>query len=449
MTIPALNFRLATPSDAPQIQQLIQSAFRALDPRPNWTGDTTLSSSFHIETTEILSTITTPDSAFLLATDPTGALIASIGISRRGAHADDDAGLARFFMLAVDEAYQRGGIGRKILAYAEGYCQRKWGVSRGGLNALSTREELILWYSRCGYRRTGELTPFPVEKFKDMQLPEDLCFVEMEKKRWRENDHDPEGIDWWVLLFLSFHITQPALEEVPLPSGSNAKQKRATRVARAKSSATCQKRGHPQICVYDFEESSPRKRAMLSPQNSNADASHVTGLDGANDQPPIRNSASPLHIGLASGSVNQEDPANYVCSGENTVISLLGSHDTDGSITHKASSVLGLQNSFSNYPFIDLKTPRDRWKALVEILPQRQEILKFFHFYRTSTHPSNPILVDIDGFELVVCQFLASYASGELRDRDKISERWSSDRSVGQISLLLAALAFGSALLRP
>ncbi|GFF32132.1 maltose permease MAL61 [Aspergillus udagawae] len=210
---------------------------------------------------------------------------------------------------------------------------------------------------------------------------------------------------------------------------------------------TCQKRGHPQICVYDLEESSPRKRAMLSPQNSNADASHValpSGLKGANDQPPIRNSASPLHTRPASESIVQEDPFNYVFSGENTVISMLGSHDTDGSITHKASSVLGLQNSFSNYPFLDLKTPVDRWKALVEILPQREEILKFFHFYRTSAHPFNPILVDIDGFELVICQFLASYASGELCDSDKVSERWSSDRSVGQISLLLATLASGA-----
>jgi hypothetical protein len=69
---------------------------------------------------------------------------------------------------------------------------------------------------------------------------------------------------------------------------------------------------------------------------------------------------------------------------------------------------------------------------------------RFFHFYRISAHPFNPILVDIDGFELVICQFLTSYASGQLRDYDKISEKWSSDRSVGQISLLLAALASGA-----
>ncbi|PKX90744.1 Zn(II)2Cys6 transcription factor [Aspergillus novofumigatus IBT 16806] len=208
---------------------------------------------------------------------------------------------------------------------------------------------------------------------------------------------------------------------------------------------TCQKRGHPQICVYDLEESPPRKRAMLSPQNGNADASHASFTRRSlNERPQLGDSASPLHTRPESEPHNQENPANYVFSGENTVISILGSHDTDGSIAHKASSVLGLQNSFSNYPFLDLKTPLDRWKALIEILPRREEVLKFFHFYRASAHPFNPILVDIDGFESVICQFLTSYASGELRDCDKISERWSSDRSVGQISLLLAALASGA-----
>ncbi|RLL93980.1 hypothetical protein CFD26_103196 [Aspergillus turcosus] len=178
MTPPTLQYHLATPADAPQIQQLVQSAFRAEDPRPDWTGDTTLASNFRIDANDILSKITTPNSAFLLATDTTGILIACIGISRRSGNAD----LARFFMLAVHEAYQRGGIGRKVLAYAEEYCRRVWGLSKGGLNALSTRRELILWYMRCGYRRTGEVTPFPVEKFQGIALPEDLCFVEMEKE---------------------------------------------------------------------------------------------------------------------------------------------------------------------------------------------------------------------------------------------------------------------------
>jgi hypothetical protein len=69
---------------------------------------------------------------------------------------------------------------------------------------------------------------------------------------------------------------------------------------------------------------------------------------------------------------------------------------------------------------------------------------RFFHHYRLSAYPFNPILVDIDGFESAICTFLGSYASGELSDRIKISDRWSSDYSIGHISLILATLASGA-----
>jgi ribosomal protein S18 acetylase RimI-like enzyme len=153
----------------------VQSAFRAEDSRPAWTADEKLNSSFSIEVKEILATITNPDTAFLMATDSNAALVATIGVSKKAA----DRG--RLFMLAVDQRYQRGGVGRQVLAYAEDYFQRTWGITNIGLNALSTRQNLILWYIRRGYRKTGEETPFPREQFKDLALPDDMCFVELEK----------------------------------------------------------------------------------------------------------------------------------------------------------------------------------------------------------------------------------------------------------------------------
>ncbi|KAF3055725.1 putative gnat family protein [Daldinia childiae] len=169
-----LQFRVATPDDASQIQQLVQSAFRAEDSRENWTGDMTLASQFSVKVEEIMSNITKPDSAYLIATDENGALKGSVGVSKRNAD------LARIYMLAVDRHHHRGGIGRKVLAYAEDYCQRRWGVNKIGLDALSSRHELILWYIRCGYRKTGELTQFPRERFAGLDLT-DLYFVELEK----------------------------------------------------------------------------------------------------------------------------------------------------------------------------------------------------------------------------------------------------------------------------
>ncbi|KAF4447839.1 Acyl- N-acyltransferase [Fusarium albosuccineum] len=175
MTNNNLEFRTATPDDAPQLQQLIQSAFRAEDSRKDWVGDADLAANFRLEVDEIMPGITKPDSAFLVAIDSSGGIVATIGVAKRGPD------VARFFMLAVDQGRHRGGIGRQVLGYAEDYCQRVWGVDKIGLDALSVRKELIAWYLRCGFRKTGELTPFPADKINGRAVGEDLYFVEMEK----------------------------------------------------------------------------------------------------------------------------------------------------------------------------------------------------------------------------------------------------------------------------
>ncbi|KAJ0110257.1 gnat family [Diaporthe amygdali] len=170
-----LQFRIATPDDAAQLQNLVQCAFRAEDTRDRWTGSMELASQFHIGVEEVMANITNPDCVVLMATDNNGALVASVETFRRSAV------LARLSMLAVDQNHQRGGLGRQVLAYAEDYCQRTWGIKRLGLNALSTRQELISWYMRCGFQKTGETSAFPRDRFAGLALPEDLCFVELEK----------------------------------------------------------------------------------------------------------------------------------------------------------------------------------------------------------------------------------------------------------------------------
>ncbi|GKT85578.1 GNAT N-acetyltransferase [Colletotrichum tofieldiae] len=133
-----------------------------------------LGRSFHYSVEEVLTTINKPDAAIIMAIDQNGALVGSVETVKR------NAGLARFGMLSVDPNQQRGGIGRQLLAYAEGYA-RQWGVGTFGLNALSSREKLIEWYERCGYKKSGETSPFPVDRFPQLDLPKDFCFVELEK----------------------------------------------------------------------------------------------------------------------------------------------------------------------------------------------------------------------------------------------------------------------------
>lgn len=175
MATTTLQFRSATPEDAPRLQELVQTAFRTEDSRPDWTGNVELASNFRLELEEVVAKLANPDMITLVALDSDNAIAATIDVSRR----PNDCG--RLSMIAVDDRYQRSGVGRQVLAHAEDYCQRVWGVKKFSLNALSTRKALIEWYMRRGYRKIGETSPFPREKFTNLALPEDICFIELEK----------------------------------------------------------------------------------------------------------------------------------------------------------------------------------------------------------------------------------------------------------------------------
>ncbi|KAH8432500.1 Zn(II)2Cys6 transcription factor [Aspergillus melleus] len=224
---------------------------------------------------------------------------------------------------------------------------------------------------------------------------------------------------------------------------------------------TCRRRGHPEICAYDVEESNtranhPAQGRFNSPPDLNTWASGdavtpqsimLSGpptprQSGSQLQPPDQAASASLHRNSSMDGPENE----YIYSGDNSIVSIVRNrtHDASGSIAHEVGSVLGLQNTYGSYPFMDPKTPEERWQELVRIIPQRTEVLKFFHFYRLSAYPFNPILVDIERFEIDLCTYLNAYASGEFRDSSQISDKWATDRSIGHISLLLATLAAGA-----
>ncbi|KAJ5715644.1 uncharacterized protein N7483_012825 [Penicillium malachiteum] len=205
-------------------------------------------------------------------------------------------------------------------------------------------------------------------------------------------------------------------------------RKRKVKCDGNKPCGTCNKRKHPQICSYGIE---PRPRG----------ASRQTSARSAS---PI--SPGPAPNNTAEQSAQQNDfSSNYVYSGDNSVISILRSRASDANeVGREVGSVLGLQNTLSSYPFMDSKTPGDKWKSLLGILPDRTEILRFFHHYRVTAYPFNPIITDLGQFEADLCTYLNAHAAGELQDPERITPRWASDKSIGFISLLLAALAGGA-----
>ncbi|KAH0437684.1 acetyltransferase [Colletotrichum camelliae] len=139
-----------------------------------------------IDEAGLLAKITHPDGVVLLVTDdsaPDTDADASTPLSCCEVLRKPDGRTAYFGLFAVDPESQAGGVGRRVLGYAEEFARREWGVGRIEMWVIWVREELIRWYERRGYRRTGERREFPYKELVGGEaLRDDLYFVVLEKE---------------------------------------------------------------------------------------------------------------------------------------------------------------------------------------------------------------------------------------------------------------------------
>lgn len=82
-------------------------------------------------------------------------------------------------LFAVEPSLQGRGVGRALIAALEADASRR-GFRGVTLNVIDTRPELMAWYERLGFERTGVRTPFP--GFEGQRtLAADLHFTEMQR----------------------------------------------------------------------------------------------------------------------------------------------------------------------------------------------------------------------------------------------------------------------------
>ena len=93
---------------------------------------------------------------------------------------DTPGGAAYLGMFAVDPAYQGGGLGTAVVAAAERTVAELWAAPAVRLTVISLRAELIEWYERRGFVRTGRHLPFPFHEASGA-LRTDFDLVEMQK----------------------------------------------------------------------------------------------------------------------------------------------------------------------------------------------------------------------------------------------------------------------------
>ncbi|PZT70083.1 GNAT family N-acetyltransferase [Streptomyces sp. SW4] len=161
-----VTFRDAVDADVDDLVALIESAYRGDSSRAGWTTEADILQGQRTDPQGVLEVIESPGSR-LLAVERDGRIVACCQLEHRGAH-------AYFGMFAVSPALQGGGLGKLVLAEAERQARESWGATEMHMTVISVREDLIAWYERRGYRRTGRTTPFPYgdERFGVPQRPD-------------------------------------------------------------------------------------------------------------------------------------------------------------------------------------------------------------------------------------------------------------------------------------
>jgi GNAT superfamily N-acetyltransferase len=170
-----LHFRTASLADIPAVVALVESAYRGDSSKVGWTTEADLLGGQRTDADDVRACIERTQSVVLLAEDDRG-LEACANVA-----ADGDAGY--FGMFAVKPTLQGGGIGKLVLAEAERIVRDEWHLRAMRMTVIDVRTELIAFYERRGYARTGIKKPFPYgdERFGRPKR-DDLRFEVLEKR---------------------------------------------------------------------------------------------------------------------------------------------------------------------------------------------------------------------------------------------------------------------------
>jgi len=169
-----LTFRAATAADIPALIDLVTSAYRGDASRAGWTTEADLLDGARIDAEGLQGDLDRPRSTILVA-EQQGQLLACAHVADGGEH-------GYFGMFAVAPGQQGSGIGKRMIAEAEAHGVREWGLGSMLMTVIDVREELIAFYERRGYHRTGIKKPFPYgdERF-GIPKRDDLRFEVLEK----------------------------------------------------------------------------------------------------------------------------------------------------------------------------------------------------------------------------------------------------------------------------
>jgi len=159
------TLRVASKPDANEIATMVNRAYRPPLHEQGWTHEASLVAGERTTFEQVLS-LFAPQSLILVLCHG-AAIVACVHVQ------SDDSGVY-IGMLATEPSLQAQGLGKQMLSHAEQYATAHFNATVFRMSVLSSRAELIAFYERRGYARTGEVEGYPVSTGVGQPLVEGL-----------------------------------------------------------------------------------------------------------------------------------------------------------------------------------------------------------------------------------------------------------------------------------
>ena len=153
----SMSIAIASKKDIPALVDLMDRAYRGEPSTRGWANEANLFIGNKRTDKETLhKLIQKPGAVFLKYTNQQGEIEGCVFLQKK-------ADRLYLGMLSVSPLEQAKGIGKQLLAAATEHAQQQ-NCSSIYMTVITLRDNLIAWYERHGYVKTGEVIPFPVEE---------------------------------------------------------------------------------------------------------------------------------------------------------------------------------------------------------------------------------------------------------------------------------------------
>ena len=168
-----LTYKQATIHHVPLIVSLVNAAYRGEISKMGWTTEAYILGGQRTDEGEVAQLITEGNSIILLCYRD--------GEAIGTAHLKKNEGSAYLGMFTIKPSLQGQGIGKHYLRHVEQLARELWDARKITMSVITQRHELIAYYERRGYQRTGVFGEFPQDPRFGIPRVENLQFEYLEK----------------------------------------------------------------------------------------------------------------------------------------------------------------------------------------------------------------------------------------------------------------------------